>query len=243
MRELRRLRLKRRPARREKAAAATIGGMNNRQSPLALIFAFLLLPLAAAADTIEIQAANGSYTQLGAQLQPIVQGPFTIHVASPRHEIKVHSNRLDLVKGPGLTVDARFEVELEGFGDLIADVVGPDGGSTHFEERVSARRQRIRVAATMRLQKVPQGYMWTLVAPLTPTIDFYVESGLSSKLVATCKVFAVLPILGAIDCGALENALTTLKVPMPKAGTQWLVAPERLTAGEKSFLDRFALGS
>lgn len=217
--------------------------MNNRYRPLALIFAFLLLPLAAAADTIEIKAANGSYTQLGAQLQPIVQGPFTIQVASPRHEIKVHSNRLDLQKGSGLTVDARFELELEGFGDLIADVVGPNDSRSHFEERVVARRQRIRVAATLRLQKVPEGYMWTLLNPLTPTIDFYVESGLSSKLTATCQIFEVLPMFGLLDCRALEDALTTLKVPMPKAGTQWLVTPDRLTASEKSFLDRFVLGS
>jgi len=223
-----------------------LAGMNNRYRPLALIFALLLLllPLAAAADVLEIKAANGSYTQLGAQLQPIVQGPFVVNVASPRHEIKVHSNRLELLKGPGLgTVDARFEVELEGFGDLIADVVGPDNSRTHFEERVVARRQRIRVAASMRLQKVPQGYMWTLISPLTPSVDFIVESELSSKLTATCKVFEILPLFDLLDCGALENALTTIKVPMPAAGTQWLIAPEKLTESEKSFLDRYALGS
>ena len=211
---------------------------------LRLALALLLLPaLPALAETAEISAANGTYSQLGAQIEPIIQGPFTIAVASPQHQLKVHANRLDLQKGPGLTVDARFEVELEGFGDLIADVSGPNDSRSHFEERVTARRQRVRVAASMRLQKVPQGYLWTLLTPLTPTIDFVVESGLSAKLVGTCKALQVLPLLAIFDCGALERALTTLKVPMPKAGTQWLVSPERLTASEKSFLDRFALAS
>lgn len=218
--------------------------MSNRYFFPLLFCAFLLLPLAAVAETIEIRAANGTYSQLGAQLQPIVQGPFTITVASPRHEIKVHANRLDLQKARDpLTVDARFEVELEGFGDLIADVVGPNDTRSHFEERVTARRQRIRVAASMRLQRVPQGYMWTLVESYSPSIDFVIESGLSSKLVATCQVLELLPIVGVIDCDALEKALTTIKVPMPAAGTQWLVVPEKLTENEKKFLDRFVLAS
>lgn len=212
---------------------------------LPLVLALLLLPAwPAFADTLEIKAANGTYNQLGANLQPITQGPFTIKVASPRHEIQVHANRLDLRPGPGPgLVEARFEVELEGFGDLIADVIGPNDSRSHFEERVTAQRQRIRVAASMRLQKVPQGYMWTLLAPLNSSIDFIVDSELSSKLTATCKVFEVLPVFGLIDCSALENALTTIKVPMPQSGTQWLVDPGKLTAGEKLFLDRFALGS
>ncbi len=70
----------------------------------------------------------------------------------------------------------------------------------------------------MRLQKIPQGYMLTLLAPLNPSIDFIVDSELSSKLTATCKVFEVLPVFGLIDCSALEDALTTIKVPMPAVG-------------------------
>lgn len=212
--------------------------------PLALVLLFLPAAAPACADTVEIKAANGTYDQLGAKLQPIVQGPFTIKIASPKHELKVHANRLDLRQGPGPgLVDARFEVELEGYGDLIADVLGPNESRSHFEERVTAQRQRVRVAASMRLQKIPQGYMWTLLAPLNPTIDFIVDSELSSKLTATCKVFEVLPVFGLIDCGALENALTTIKVPMPQSGTQWLVVPDKLSAAEKTFLDKFALTS
>lgn len=208
---------------------------------LAAALPTLLVARPAFADTVEIAAANGVYGQLGAQLQPIRQGPFTINVASPRHELKVHANRLDLQPGPGNTVDARFEVELEGFGDLIADVVGPNDSRSHFEEKVTARRQRVRVAASMRLQKVPQGYLWTLLTPLTPTIDFSVESNLSQQLLSTCRILEVVPMLSLMDCDALKSALTTLKVPMPKAGTQWLVAFDRLTESEKRFLDRFAM--
>lgn len=215
------------------------------RNPLLLLLtaslAVFSFPRTTWADTVEIQAANGVYGQLGAQLQPIRQGPFTINVASPRHELKVHANRLDLQPGPGNTVDARFEVDLEGFGDLIADVLGPNDSRSHFEETVKAQRQRIRVAASMRLQKVPQGYLWTLLTPLTPTIDFAVESNFSQQLLGTCRALEVVPLLNLMDCGALKTALTTLKVPMPKAGTQWLVAFDRLTESERQFLDRFAM--
>ncbi len=218
---------------------ATIRRMT-RRTPPALLLLLLALAAPAFADTIEIKAANGSYSELGAQIQPIQQGPFTIEVASPRHRITVFANRLDLQWGAGSVVNGRFEVELEGFGDLIADVIGPGESRNHFEETVTARRQRVRVAAALRFAKVKEGYLVTLVEPLSRSIDIVVESKLSENLLSMCKVFEVLPMLNLLDCGSLEKALTQLAVPMPAVGTQWLLSNERLTASEKRFFDRFS---
>lgn len=191
------------------------------------------------AETIEIRSVNREYAQLNAPIVPITQGPFTIKVASPQHSLRVHANRLDLEK-VGDRLAARFEVDFEGFGHLIADIEGPNNYQTHLEDRVIAPRQKVRSAADVRLVKAANGYYLTLLQSTSSTIDVVVESGLVGQVVGACRLFEVIPALGLLGCNALESALTTLRIPMPRAGTNWLIANDQLTESERRFFDRYA---
>jgi hypothetical protein len=199
---------------------------------------FLLSAASAWAQSIEIHSVNGVHRALAPGLMPIEQGPLKIILAAPEHELRVFSNRLSLASGPtGLSV--AYEVDLEGFGHLIADIESPSGKS-RLEDRVEALRQKIVVKATIELRKLESGYEIALLAADTKTIDIRIKSRLAGDILSFCKVFELIPIVGAIGCDRLGAALTTLKVPMPQAGTRWRVDNGALTATERSYFDQFA---
>lgn len=227
--------------------AVTIGDVSYRRTPQSFLpvrrflLAALLLGAAPSAfgETVEIRSINRTYSELGAQIAPIVQGPFTIAIQSPRHELRVHGNRLDLQK-VGDRVIVRFEVDLEGSGHLIADITGPNDTKTRLEDVVVARRQKISAAAEVKLQKSPDGYYMTLLSNQTPSLGFVVESGIVRRILDICSVFEIIPALGLVGCDALGTALTTLRVPMPQNGTVYNISNTHLTEAERAFFDRFA---
>lgn len=191
-------------------------------------------------ETIELAFLNGDYTELDAHLRPVEQGPLTIHLSSPEHQLTVHRNHLTFTPDGSGAYASTVEVELEGEGKLFADVEGV-GMSSRFEDDVEAPRQVLKVVGKVRLERTEGGYQVTLVeAPTASRIE--IKSGVIRQIVDFCRALDGLPLI-SLDCPAVEIALTRQEVPMPKAGEQFFLADDRMSDEERAFFDRLSEGS
>ncbi|MEM1203383.1 MAG: hypothetical protein AAGN66_09170 [Acidobacteriota bacterium] len=207
---------------------------------LLLVSPMYAAPTASAEDGISIEALNGTFEQLDGGLQPIQQGPVTIVITSPEHRLQVFANRFKLsphASGDG-TLDAELDVRLEGWGELVAELVTGAGEPTRFEDTVTAGRQWVRAAARVKLEKAEGGYELTFLEAERPSVDIVIKSGLAKQLVDTCRAFAALPLFGGgLDCDSVAASLAVARIPYPDPGTVYLVHGELLTSEERIYFD------
>ncbi len=203
---------------------------------LALLAASAVLADGDAAE-IEIAFANGEHRELDSDLEPVRRGAMTIHVTSPEHLLTVHSNRLRFAKNDDATLDASFEVDFEGEGEIVA-VLETGKVKNRLEDRVRAPRQTVRVDGRIRLQRTEGGYLMNLLeAP--PSVELKIESELAGNLLSLCQVLAKLPLL-PVRCDDLQAALSVVTVPLPGPDEQVFLDAGRLTEAERAFFDRFS---
>jgi hypothetical protein len=182
---------------------------------------------------IQIGYLNRTWTDLPGDARPVEEGPLSVRLRSPRNRITVHRNRLVLAPRPGGAPEARVEAELEGEGQLVADV-GDGSFATSFTDRVSAPRQTVRIAGRARITRDAEGYLVTLVdGPASAPLE--IRSQAIGRVLGLCEE---LGWLAALDCGRLRGSLSTVQVPLD--GEVGLSLPrERLAADERAYLDRF----
>ncbi len=214
-----------------------------------LVVAMTLPLVAEAADeradevkggAIELAFVNGQYTELDANLKPIEQGPLTIRLSSPEHQLTVHRNHMTFAADGSGAYAATVEVELEGGGKLFADVEGV-GMSSRFEDDVEAPRQTLKVAGKVRLERVDGGYRVTFVeAPTASRVE--IKSNVIRQIVNFCSALDGIPLI-SLDCPAIDKSLTRQQVPMPQAGEHFFLTQERLSEEERAFFDRLSAGS
>ncbi len=182
---------------------------------------------------VELRYVNGVYENLGSNLEPIRQGPLTIRISSPEHRLTIHSNRLRLERNDDGTLAATMEVDFEGQGHLIAQVEG----FGRFTDDVEAHRQTVEATGTIRLERADGGYLLTVISAQSDTrVD--IESGVAEQIVGACRAASRLPLV-KLPCGGLDAALTSLRIPMPEAGRQFLLPSADMTRKEKAFFNRF----
>lgn len=195
---------------------------------------------------VELAFLNGVYQDLDSGLVPIEQGPLTFQVASPEHRVAVHGNRLWLEPAPGGTWRIDVEVDFEGEGRLDVDVTGP-GIAQRLSDEVAAPRQTVRAHATVRVEPrfapgdtediagTLDGWLFTVAEP-GPAVAIVIESALVGQLTNLCRVFDALPVL-SVDCGALENALSTVRVPQPETGRGFYLPAAYLGEAERAYFE------
>lgn len=199
-----------------------------------LLVLLVLAPSAATAAELELQFLNATYTGLDSGLEPITEGALTIALSSPEHRLTVYSNRLTLRPKPNASWDAEIAIELDGEGRLVADVEGA-GVRRRFVDDVSAARQTVTASGEVAVEKADDGYLFTLVRP-GPAVAIEIRSGVAEQIVAVCRALAVLPLFD-LGCDRLERGLSVARIPMPEAGTRFLLPHSSLSAEERAVFE------
>ncbi len=185
----------------------------------------------------ELGFLNGTYSQLAPQLQPIEHSGLKIRLTSPQQELQVWRNQLSFQPAGGDVFAVDLEVELTGFGELIADLEGA-GMSTRFSDRVEAPRQTVKLAGKAKVARTDEGFLVTVLeAP--SHLRLVVKSQAIGKILDLCRGLDSIPLL-SFDCPGLEQALSRVRVPLPPPGGQVLLPKERLTPAEQAFFARLA---
>ncbi len=215
----------------------------SRHLALPLIVLLAGLPVAATAEDadqlqeIELASLNGTYTGLDSDLAPIEEGPLTIRLSSPEHEVVVHGNLVSLQRNHRGHLDVEVEIELEGTGRLVADVVGA-GVQNRFTDDVEGPRQTVRVRGEVDLERAADGYRFTVVRP-GPAAALAIESRVAGQIVGVCRALALVPFLD-LGCDRLAAGLSVVRIPLPERGTVLLLPAAGLTDEERAFFDRLA---
>lgn len=189
---------------------------------------------------MSISALNRVFDSLETGFVPIEQGPVTINISSPAHRLEIFENRLAFTESERHEdgVEVLFEVDLAGWGDLIA-TLETVAGSTPYEDRVTVERQWVKAEAVIRLVPTEKGYDMTLLEALTPTVGFQIESDMAQQIVETCRAFAAL--LPGLGCDGVSASLARIEAPLPEAGTQYEINGAYLTEEERAIFDRFTV--
>lgn len=193
-------------------------------------------------ETVTISALNRVFDNIKTGFVPIEQGPIKILIASPAHRVQVFSNRITLRpserwKDDG-GVEARVQVDLEGWADLIA-TLETAAGTTPFKDKVTLDRQTVVAEAVVKLVPTEKGYDMTLLEALTPTVAVQIQSEMTRQLVDSCELVAA--FLGGVACDAVSESLANIEAPLPAAGSQYEINAVFLSDEEKAIFDRYTV--
>lgn len=188
----------------------------------------------AAGPGIELAWLNRTYAGVSGTLTTVREGPLEVRLSSPDAELTLHRNRLILVPdGAGPEADVHLLADLEGAGDLVADVdAGPY--ADRLTDRLVVPRQQVRVQGRARVERHPEGYLVRL-RDLPPSAPLRIQSRLVGRIVGVCR--SVGRLTGA-SCGALAAALSTVDVPLGASERRLFLRRDQLAPAERAYLER-----
>ena len=189
-----------------------------------------------APEPFQFSLINGTYSNPNPDIAPVKRGLVTIQLRSPANEVQLLGHRLTLQPLPGGLHAASLQLEMEGEGQLEADLT-VSGVSTELEDDVVLPRQTIVLDGQIRLERAGSGYRITAVE-LPPELKLRIQSRLAGSLVETCKRFTLLIPLG-FGCTELERSLAEATVPLPEEGETFLLSDSLLTQGDRRKLDAY----
>lgn len=212
---------------------------------LAVLLALLPVALSGAvhaselpSEQLEISVMNGVYENLDAGLVPFEQGPVTLSIRSPEHQLRVHGNRLILERNAAGLISAEFAADVEGWGQLIIDIRSAAGVST-FEDRVEVPRQWLKASGDVRLEPAGLGWTVTFVDYVHDVVGVQIRSQVTQQVVDACRTMVSLGFI-VLDCDAVQAVLARVEVPLPERGSRFLIRRDLLSEAEARVFDRFA---
>lgn len=187
---------------------------------------------------IELQRLNRSYSEVAPDILPVIEGPLTVRLSSPRHQIVVRRHLLRLEPGAAGSHSADLSIEFQGKGRLVADVeAGPV--ATRLQDEVLVPPQVARLQGRVRIRRVQGGY-GIIPEQLPDRLGVRIQSGIGRQLVNVCDGASI--VLAALDCPRLEQSLSRAVIPLPAAGEEYLLEDAELTPAERSQLDSYLQG-
>jgi len=179
---------------------------------------------------------NGVHSELTTDLAPIQMGPMTIILTSPSQTLEVLEHQLGL-RSVAEGVDAgRLTARYQGRAHLVAELEIA-GMSSEIEDHIELPLQEVNIAGKVRIAKEDDSYRITVIdAP--SHVEIEVESDLAERLGLLCQGFAVLA-MGSVDCDAVDQAMSVIRVPLPEPGDEFVVAGEELTEHEREQFENF----
>lgn len=179
---------------------------------------------------------DGIHRDMAPAIAPIEMTGIRIELSSPSHELEVLEHGLELSPGTQGDHVARLSARIRGDADLVA-VLEIGGLPGAMEDRIVLPEQVQEIAGRAELERTEEGYRITLLE-LPTHAEIQIDSKLAGNLVTVCKGFAVIPFM-AVNCDALDAAMSVLRLPLPKPGEVFVLDPEDLTESERRQIDAY----
>jgi hypothetical protein len=203
-----------------------------------LVWTGLLLLAAGPApgEVFTFPSLDRTYRDVASDLGTVQEGFLTFEVTSPANTLVVTGHRLTLAPSPAGGWAAELELEVRGAADLLLRPASGGKEGVAFRDQVVVPPQRLQMAGRLAVEPASAGFRVTVLeAP--PTLQVAIESQLGGQLLGFCE--GLTAFLGGADCGALERALSSVAVPLPRPGTRIDVPAGVLTEEEAAGLAAF----
>lgn len=182
---------------------------------------------------------NRTYSDFAPALAGIDQGGVVVGLTSPRQTLVLRDHAIRLTPLDDGTFDAELDLEFQGKGSLVADVMlGPV--AQKFADEVVVPLQKVSLAGVVRIERVDGGFS-VRASSLPESVSVAVQSPKVNQILALCDNAAVVT-LGAIDCRGLERALTHPALPIP-SGQSFVLHDSDLTDENRRILGALLAGS
>jgi hypothetical protein len=197
------------------------------------LFASVSALLATESDTyshtLTSDRVNGVHEDLEVDIAPIELGPLVIQLRAPSYSFEVLEHELQL-GAVGEGVDAgRLQARFKGKAYVVAEF-GVGDVTSEIDDNIELPLQEVDLGGRVELVREGDGYRVTALE-IPSYLEIQMESDLAGQLDLLCRGFSVMA-LGAIDCDALDQALTRVKLPLPEPGRQFFISSSDLTPHE-----------
>jgi hypothetical protein len=215
------------------------------------ILGFGLVTLAALAPCVDVLDAaavdadthvlvsdrvNGIHSDLETDLAPIEVGPVTVVLTSPTHSLEVFEHELRLAPGKDGAETATLRARYQGVAHLVAELEVA-GIASEIDDNIELPLQETEISGLVEIVRLGDGYRVTVLeAP--SHVEIQVESDMAGRLGMLCRGFAVLA-MGSVDCEAVDQSMSVVKVPLPEPGEEFFVASEDLTEQEREQVETY----
>ncbi len=206
---------------------------------LALVSA---LPLAggtgAEPQELHLAKLDRPYTDFVRELAPVGEPGMSVRLSSPHQTLVLRDHRIRLLPQGDGVFSGDVELDVQGKGDLVADVeLGPL--VRQLVDEVVVPPQTVRAAGKARIRRVEGGYeIEALEAPRE--LRLAIQSRTINDILTLCGRASLLT-LGALDCTSLEESLGRPAVPVPQ-GAVFHLADGDLEPADRAALDRLLAG-
>lgn len=179
---------------------------------------------------------DGVHSDLEADLAPIEAGPVTVVLTSPTHSLEVFEHQLSLGPAGDGTDRARLTARFQGQAHLVAELEVA-GLKSEIEDNIELPLQETEIAGRIEIVREENGYRVTAIeAP--SHVEIQVESDMVGQLGLLCRGFAVLA-MGNVDCEAVDEAMSAIRVPLPEPGEEFFIASDDLTRQERDQVESY----
>ncbi|MCY3927117.1 MAG: hypothetical protein OXG81_02440 [Acidobacteria bacterium] len=215
--------------------------MTIRRAVASLVLALAATPATAQDETearvVSFERLNRVYESLIDDLTPVQIGPAEVLLRSPEHALTVSRHEATLRPGADGVLETALELELAGSGRIDADItIG--SLESRLSQELTVPRQTLRLEGAIRVRRSTEGY-WITTVRMPEAAQVRIESELGTQLFSVCRQMAL--VLVALDCDAIERAVTLIRAPLPEAGGEYLIALEDVTPEERDAFDRFLI--
>ena len=183
---------------------------------------------------VELAYLNRTYDNSDVALAPIREGPLAIRA-------QLAETPADAARQPAGTDPQRRRRSGCVAGGGVRGRRRPGGQrrgripATRLQDHVVAPRQVVQLRGKTRVTRDAQSYtLHVIEAPAS--VPVRIRSGVVSRCVAFCRA---LGLFAVADCARLQRSLSTVQVPLRSEQAALRIPRERLSATDRSYLDRF----
>lgn len=182
------------------------------------------------------ERVDGVHRNMSVELVPFDRGGIKVELTSPTNTLEVDEHVVKLRPFPDGSHEVVARARFSGSAKLVA-VLTLGGLPGSLEDEIILPKQEKEIIARVELAESEEGI---LVTPLeNPSeVEIAIQSQLAERMVTVCEAFALLP--GSdLACDGLEDAFSTVRLPIPPPGDTYLIEYEDLRPDERRQIDAY----
>jgi hypothetical protein len=179
---------------------------------------------------------DGVHRDVPVDMVPFSGGGISVELTSPTNELEIHEHLVKLRPAADGTHEVVAWVRFSGSAKLVA-VLTLAGLPGSLEDDIILPEQVKEIVARVELAQSEEGILVTPVENPSE-VEIAIESQLAGRIVTLCEGFSLVPGTG-LACNGLEDAFSTVRLPIPPPGDTYLIEYAALNTDERRQMDAY----
>ena len=179
---------------------------------------------------------DGVHRDVPVDMAPFSGGGISVELTSPTNELEIHEHMVKLRPAADGTHEVVARVRFSGSAKLVA-VLTLAGLPGSLEDDIILPEQVKEIVARVELAQSEEGILVTPVENPSE-VEIAIESQLAGRIVTLCEGFSLVPGTG-LACNGLEDAFSTVRLPIPPPGDTYLIEYAALNTDERRQMDAY----